>query len=100
MIRKTYNPILRQETYKPNFFAKIPEPGINSAILLIPGDDLRQALCITAGTDVRPSDLRKKAYNRLMAAGGGETVVGDMAALFGVARSTMEIRLKEHGLIG
>ena len=66
MIRKTYNPILRQETYKPNFFAKIPEPGINSAILLIPGDDLRQALCITAGTDIRPSDLRKKAYNRLI----------------------------------
>ena len=47
-----------------------------------------------------PAGQMKKAYNRLMAAGGGETVVGDMAALFGVARSTMEIRLKEHGLIG
>ncbi len=66
MIRSTYNPILREEPYQPSFFSRIPSPGSNSAILLISGDQIGQAMCIRPGSSVKPSDIRKNRYNRLV----------------------------------
>ncbi len=47
-----------------------------------------------------PTGQMKKAFYRLMSHNHGTDVTAEMAALFGVARTTMEIRLREHGLIG
>ena len=66
MIKTTYNPILRTETYKSSFFAKIPLPGMNSVILLTAGDDFRRALCIRQGSDIKPADVRRGNYSRLI----------------------------------
>lgn len=66
MIKTTYNPILRTETYKSSFFAKIPLPGMNSVILLTAGDDFRRALCIRQGADIKPADVRRGNYSRLI----------------------------------
>ena len=66
MIKNTYNPMLREEAYQPSFFSRFPSPGPNSAILLIAGDNIQQALCIRPGVSVKPSELRKNKYNRLV----------------------------------
>lgn len=46
-----------------------------------------------------PTGQMKKAYNRLMAKGRGKNIVKEMAAIFGVAPTTMQIRLYEHGFV-
>ena len=46
-----------------------------------------------------PTGQMKKVYNRLMAKGQCHDIVKQMACLFGVAPTTMQIRLYEHGLI-
>jgi Zn-dependent peptidase ImmA (M78 family) len=46
-----------------------------------------------------PTGQMKKAYNRLMAKGCSKNIVKEMAAIFGVAPTTMQIRLYEHGLL-
>lgn len=46
-----------------------------------------------------PTGQMKKVYNRLMAKGRSQNIVREMAAIFGVAPTTMQIRLYEHGLV-
>lgn len=45
-----------------------------------------------------PTGQMKKAYYRLLTSGHRETLLVDIASIFGVATSTMKIRLDEHGL--
>ena len=66
MIKETFNPIIREETYQTSFFPKIPVPDVNSVILLIAGDDIRHALCIRTGNNVKPAALKKSKYDRLV----------------------------------
>ena len=46
-----------------------------------------------------PTGQMKKVYNRLMAKGRSQNIVKEMAVIFGVAPTTMQIRLYEHGLV-
>lgn len=46
-----------------------------------------------------PTGQMKKVYNRLMAKGRSQSIVKEMAVIFGVAPATMQIRLYEHGLV-
>lgn len=46
-----------------------------------------------------PTGQMKKVYNRLMAKGRSQNIVKEMAVIFGVAPTTMQIRLYEHGLL-
>lgn len=46
-----------------------------------------------------PTGQMKKAYYRLMMNGHSSSIISDMATIFEVSTSTMEIRLREHGMI-
>ena len=46
-----------------------------------------------------PTGQMKKAYNRRLTSNDGGNIVKELADLFGVAKTTMEIRLMEHGLL-
>lgn len=72
MIKKTYNPVIRDEAYKTTLFARIPVPRPNSVIVLTAGSDVGRSLCIRTGADVKPSELRKSDYNRLTEIDTGE----------------------------
>ena len=72
MIKKTYNPVIRDEAYKTTLFARIPVPRPNSVIVLTAGSDVGRSLCIRTGADVKPSQLRKSDYNRLTEIDTGE----------------------------
>lgn len=46
-----------------------------------------------------PTGQMKKVYNRLIACGRSQNIVKEMSIIFGVAQTTMKIRLNEHGLV-
>lgn len=66
MIEKTFNPILKEETFKRSFFPKIPIPGPKKAVLLLSGTGETGPFLIENGTQVRIADIRRGKYDQLV----------------------------------
>lgn len=65
MIKKTYNPIKREETYQNGFMPKIPIPAPKCAIILIAKKAGSGMMVITDQSKIKKSDIQKGKYDYL-----------------------------------
>lgn len=66
MKEKTFNPVLKEETYKSSFFPVIPIPGQKKAILLLSSITKAEPFVITNDTKVGTKTIRKGKYDQLV----------------------------------
>lgn len=85
--------------HKEHFANSIQSPALVKGDENILDDDIEREANMLCSYILIPTGQMKKAYYRLISCGNHTTVVANMASLFGVAKTTMEIRMKEHGLI-
>ncbi len=85
--------------HKEYFSGSSQSPALNKGDEYVEDDDIEREANMLCSYILIPTGQMKKAYYRLMASGNQSTIVTNMAALFGVACKTMEIRMREHGLI-
>lgn len=65
MVKKTYNPIKREETYQCGFLPKIPIPDPKCAILLIARKEGSRMLVIAGESIIKGSQIKKGKYDYL-----------------------------------
>ena len=65
MVKKTYNPIKREETYQCGFLPKIPIPEPKCAILLIARREGSRMMVISDESKIKGSDIKKGKYDYL-----------------------------------
>ena len=66
MVKKTYNPIKREETYQNGFLPIIPIPAPKCAIILIAKKAGSSMMVITDQSKIRKSDIKKGKYDYLV----------------------------------
>ncbi len=65
MVKKTYNPIKREDTYQCGFIPKIPIPEPKCAILLIARREGYRMMVITDESKIKGSDIKRGKYDYL-----------------------------------
>ena len=99
-LRFSYAHELAHYIYHKEYFSGSGQsPALNKGDKDVEDDDVEREANMLCSYILIPTVQMKKAYYRFMASGDQSAIVANMAILFGVARTTMEIRMREHGLI-
>lgn len=99
-LRFSYAHELAHYIYHKEYFTNsIKSPALILGDEFCEDDDIEREANMLCSYVLIPTGQMKKAFYRLMAEGKSKNIVACMASTFSVAVTTMEIRLKEHGLV-